>query len=68
VAPNSPASQAGLQQGDIITSLGGIPLDSDHSYINTLFTFKPGDKITVEYNRNGNAVQVQVVLGTANSQ
>jgi serine protease Do len=68
VAPNSPASQAGLQQGDIITSLGRVPLDDTHSYINTLFTFKPGDLVTLEYNRNGKVVQVQVTLGTANSK
>jgi serine protease Do len=67
VAANSPASQAGLQQGDIITSLGGIPLDETHSYINTLFTFKPGDKVIVEYNRNGKTIQVQVTLARANS-
>jgi serine protease Do len=67
VAANSPASQAGLRQGDIITSLGGVALDDTHSYINTLFTFKPGDKITVEYNRNGKTIQVQVTLARANS-
>jgi serine protease Do len=67
VAANSPASQAGLQQGDIITSLGGLPLDATHSYINTLFSFKPGDKVNVEYNRNGKKVQVQVTLVRANS-
>ena len=62
VAANSPASQAGLQQGDIITSLGGVALDATHSYINTLFTFKPGDQVTLELNRNGKTVQVQVTL------
>jgi serine protease Do len=67
VAANSPASKAGLQQGDIITSLGGVALDGTHSYINTLFTFKPGDKIVVEFNRNGKTMQVQVVLATSSS-
>jgi serine protease Do len=67
VAANSPASQAGLLQGDIITSLGGVSLDATHSYINTLFNFKPGDQVTLEYNRNGKTTQVQVTLGTANS-
>jgi serine protease Do len=67
VAANSPASQAGLQQGDIITSLGGVALDATHSYINTLFTFKPGDKVSVDYIRNGKTHQVQVTLATANS-
>jgi serine protease Do len=66
VAANSPASKAGLQQGDIITSLGGVALDGTHSYINTLFTFKPGDQVTVEYNRNGKTYQVQATLSKSN--
>ena len=67
VASNSPASQAGLQQGDIITSIGGVSLDETHSYINTLFTHKPGDQVTVEFIRSGKSMQVQVTLGTAKS-
>jgi serine protease Do len=63
VSANSPASQAGLQTGDIITSIGGTALDETHSFINTLFTFKPGDQITVELMRNGKSQQVQMTLG-----
>ena len=48
VAANSPASEAGLQRGDIITSVGGIALDETHSYLNTLYTYKPGDKVTLK--------------------
>jgi serine protease Do len=65
VVSGSPASQAGLRQGDIITSVGGVKLDETHSYINTLFTFKPGDKVTVEFVRNGKSTSVEVTLGTA---
>ena len=65
VAAGSPASQAGLQQGDIITSLGGVALDATHSYINTLFTFKPGDQVIVKFLRNGSPSQIQVTLSTA---
>jgi serine protease Do len=63
VSANSPASKAGLQQDDIITSLGGVALDETHSFINTLYTFKPGDQITVEFMRNGKSQQVQLTLG-----
>ena len=63
VSSGSPASTAGLKPGDIITSLGGVALDATHSYINTLFTFKPGDQITVDFVRNGANQQVQVTLG-----
>jgi serine protease Do len=63
VANNSPASDAGLQQGDIITKVGDIALDETHSYVNTLFTFKPGDQITLNVMRNGKDTQVQITLG-----
>ncbi len=65
VAANSPASQAGLQQGDIITKIGNVALDGSHSYLNVLYTYKPGDQITLEVERNGQAIQVQVTLGEA---
>ena len=65
VVANSPASKAGLQQGDIITAIGGVPLDATHSYINILFTFKPGDQVTVEFVRNGQKQQSQVTLATS---
>ena len=59
------ASAAGLQQGDIITKVGDITLDETHSYVNTLFTFKPGDEITLNVVRDGKDTQVQVTLGEA---
>ena len=65
VAANSPASQAGLQQDDIITKIGDVNLDATHSYLNTLYTHKAGDQVSVEFVRNGKTMQVQVTLGEA---
>jgi 2-alkenal reductase len=65
VGSGSPAEKAGLQVDDIITKVGDIPLDETHSYVNALFTYKPGEKITIEYNRGGETHQVEVTLGEA---
>ena len=65
VAAGSPAETAGIQQGDIITQIGNVTLDATHSYLNTLFTYKAGDQITVGLSRNGKNMQVQVTLGEA---
>ncbi len=65
VAANSPASQAGLQQGDIITQVGNVVIDANHSYLNTLYTYKPGDVITLQVIRNGQTLQMQATLGEA---
>lgn len=65
ISSGSPASQAGLLEGDIITKIGEVTLDETHSYVNTLFTFKPGDQINLEVVRGNDNVQVQVTLGEA---
>jgi serine protease Do len=65
VTDGSPASAAGLQQGDIITKVGDVTLDETHSYVNTLFTFKPGDQITLTILRDGKGMSVQITLGEA---
>src|ERR1044071_289337 len=65
ISSGSPASQAGIQEGDIITKIGDVTLDETHSYVNTLFTFKPGDQINLEVVRGNDNVQVQVTLGEA---
>jgi 2-alkenal reductase len=63
VVENSPASEAGLQQGDIITKIGDVALDATHAYVNTLFTFKPGDQVTLTVLREGQEMQIQITLG-----
>ena len=65
VAANSPASKAGLQQSDIITQIDSQILDANHSYLNTLYTYKPGDTVTLSVERNGQTLQIKVTLGEA---
>jgi serine protease Do len=63
VSSGSPASQAGLRVGDIITGIDSTNLDETHAYINTLFQYSAGDTVTLTINRNGNSIQVKVTLG-----
>ncbi|HVN14214.1 MAG TPA: trypsin-like peptidase domain-containing protein [Anaerolineales bacterium] len=63
VASGSPASQAGLQQGDIITGIDNVQFDQTHDYLNMLYTYKPGNNITVDVLRNGQKTQLQMTLG-----
>jgi 2-alkenal reductase len=67
VASNSPARQAGLQVGDIITGIDSTTLDETHAYINTLFQYSAGDTVTLTVNRNGHQIQVQATLGESGS-
>lgn len=68
VRPNSPAARAGLQQGDIITRVGDIALDEKHPFINALFSYAPGDTITLEVIRGDQTIDLHVVLGETRRQ
>ena len=39
VEPNSPAGRSNLQPGDIITKIGEIALDENHTFVIALFAF-----------------------------
>ena len=66
VVAGGPASQADLRPGDLITRIGDVTIDENHSYINALFQYKPGDQVTLEVVRDGKTLQVQVTLGESN--
>ena len=63
VVPGSPASESGLNEGDIITHIDQVPLDEDHTYINTLFTHEPGEQVSIEVVRNRQEITVTLILG-----
>lgn len=63
VIPGSPASVADLQQGDIITRMGEVPLDGEHSFINALFTYSPGETVVLEVVRDSKTMELEVTFG-----
>ncbi|MCS6992709.1 MAG: trypsin-like peptidase domain-containing protein [Anaerolineales bacterium] len=63
VAPGSPAAQAGLQPGDIITHLGDVEINESRSYLNALFSFAPGEQVTIAFFREGQRRETVVTLG-----
>jgi S1-C subfamily serine protease len=63
VAPSGPAANAGVQQGDIITSADGTSISSAVDLLTVLAHKKPGDSISLTLNRNGSTLTVHVRLG-----
>jgi len=62
VQANSPAQRAGLKEGDIITRFDDIALDDNHPFINTLFTYNPGDTVTLTVIRANAEIQLELTL------
>jgi membrane-associated protease RseP (regulator of RpoE activity) len=51
-AGDTPASQAGLQQGDTIVSIGGTPVTSRDDVVTTVTSYEPGDQADIVYVRD----------------
>ncbi|MGD8731962.1 MAG: trypsin-like peptidase domain-containing protein [Anaerolineales bacterium] len=64
VEQNGPAARSGLTPGDIITELQGEPIDSEQPFQNLLFKFEPGDRVTLQIQRQGDLIEQNVNLGT----
>jgi putative serine protease PepD len=64
VVANGPAAKAGLQQGDVITKVDGQPATSNVQLQELTLTKSPGDKVTVDYTRDGHSATTTVTLGT----
>ncbi len=64
VVPDSPAAKAGLQDGDIITTINGIKIDTEHPLDALLVQFAPGDTVALDVLRDGAPLKLSVTLGT----
>ncbi|MBT2390156.1 S1C family serine protease [Streptomyces maoxianensis] len=63
VTPNGPAAKAGFKAGDVITKFNGKPVDSGPTLISEIWNHKPGDKVTLTYQRDGKEHKTEVILG-----
>ena len=59
---NSPASKAGLQEGDIITAVNGTSVDDMSALKKELVKYRPGDTIKVTYERDKQSSTADVTL------
>ena len=69
VSPGGPAEAAGLETGDVLVGIGGEVLTADSAaaasaaLIAFMEAVNPGDRIDVDYLREGRSAQVTVVAG-----
>ncbi len=64
MVPGSPGDKAGIQTGDIITSLEGQAVDAAHPLEDLLIQYAPGRTISVEIYRGGKYLTLMITLGT----
>ena len=67
VSEGSGAAEAGLQEGDIITKFDGESVESASDLMLDVRSKNPGDKVTLDVNRNGETKQIEVTLGSDES-
>jgi putative serine protease PepD len=65
VVPGSPAEQAGLQQGDVITRFGDRTIHDSDELVAAVQAGKVGDRVEVTYKRNGVEQKATVTLAEA---
>jgi putative serine protease PepD len=65
VASGSPAADAGLQAGDVITAIDGRAVSTADDVVQRLSAMRPGDSVTLSVQRGGSTATVHATLGTA---
>ena len=61
----SPADLAGIQEQDVITALNDTKIEKMEQLTRVLFSYKPGDEVTVHLFREKQKMEVTIKLGTS---
>jgi putative serine protease PepD len=68
VQPGGPAEGSQLQPGDRITKLDDREVDNPSDLSTGILDYKPGDRVTLTVDRNGQETTIDVTLGTRPDQ
>jgi S1-C subfamily serine protease len=63
VVADSPAAEAGLQEGDVIVAVEGEVVDARRTLSERIFAYDPDEVVTLDVIRAGETIQIEVTLG-----
>jgi putative serine protease PepD len=64
VTGNGPADRAGLRKDDVVTKIDGQRVSATEELIVAVRSHRPGDRVTLTYQRNGQLREAEVTLGS----
>lgn len=65
VMPGSAADEAGLESGDVITHINDVSINNGKELSEVVASHKPGEKVTITYERNGKSKLADAELSKA---
>ncbi len=63
VLPGGPAAEAGLEIGDVVTSVDGEAVDGPLALVAAIGAKAPGDDVTLSVTRDGETLELDATLG-----
>jgi len=63
VMPKSPAEKADLRSGDVVTRVGDKDVKNLSELQETIFSYEPGDEVTLTVKRGEESFEAKIVLG-----
>lgn len=63
--PGSPAADAGIAKGDVITAINGAPLMRSSDFATAISEMAPNSLINLTTYRNGALMQIRLMLGSS---
>jgi S1-C subfamily serine protease len=63
--PDSPAANAGIEEGDVITEIEGSPLRRARDFAKIISAMPPGSLIHLTTFRNGELIELELMLGSS---
>ncbi|WP_461029720.1 S1C family serine protease, partial [Streptomyces sparsus] len=68
VVPGGPADEAGVEEGDVITAVDGSAVGTGEELIVKIRSHRPGDRLELTVERDGESRTVEVTLGTSGGE